>query len=211
MTEFLRLMMEEVEKIGGGFLKTNIHTEADERGSWKIGLNIRENNMGGTVVPLISFLRQYKNGIPVSELARQAVARYEQVNIEEIEKCSWLNDYEQVRERIVCRIVNKERFAPLLRERFHMEYLEDLAVMFYVVVDIDVPKKNDDYTAVPVTFSMFCRWDREDEEVQEQAVKNMQYLYPKRIYEMCTMKGHVYKYPEELDDMDKIEAPELGL
>ncbi len=95
-----------------------------------LGLFIRKN--GGNIAPTIyleSFLESYENGVPLSEVLEELLEAYRQAAPQEEVDLACFQDFSQVRDHIVYRVVNAAWNADLLSEVPHIRYL-DLAICF---------------------------------------------------------------------------------
>lgn len=85
-------------------------------------------------------------------------------------------DYEEAKERIVCRLVNYEQNRGMLEQIPHERFL-DLAVIFYLMVG----SGEEGDLVITVTNSLFESWQVPYEEMKEQALKNCETLLPARL------------------------------
>ena len=98
------------------------------------------SEQGINVAPAIyleSFYEDYQKGQQLEDVADEILVLYGKVKADH----SWEEDcfqcYEKVRDRIVFRLINRKANEELLKTIPYVPYL-DLAVVFYVVVDVNV-------------------------------------------------------------------------
>ena len=92
-----------------------------------------------TIIPLLQeyFYEDYQKGQRLEDVADEILVLYGKVKADH----SWEEDcfqcYEKVRDRIVFRLINRKANEELLKTIPYVPYL-DLAVVFYVLVDVNV-------------------------------------------------------------------------
>ena len=164
------------------------------------GLTIRstDNNICPTIY-LEKFYEEYEAGADMSEvLAKIAEVRMkhdvaEQFNVAQI------TDFEQIKGKLVPRLVNAEMNFELLETRPHM-LIEDLAVTYCALLD----QSFDGTASVAVTNDLMKLWDTSVEELHKIAVANLSELLP------STFKG-MTEVMSEMMGMSTEEMEMMGM
>lgn len=156
------------------------------------------------------FMARYHAGDSMEHLAEQVIKEYQKGKKEKILQASWLNDWEQMKERLVYRLVNPNKNKNFLQDVFTLPFL-DLAVAFFVIVNQEIPEEGRKMDTIPVTVGMAKRWNRNQEEILEQGRKNMEQYSPNILYEFRVSKrGRNYEMAE-LETEEEIIIPEDGM
>ena len=148
----------------------------------KHGLIIRENG-AGNITPTIyleSFYQSYLEGRKLEWIVQDILTIYQ------IHKPLWnfdleaFRDWDRTKNRLVCRLVNREMNRENLDSIPHVPYL-DLAVTFACLVDSEL--LGDD-ASIPIYNSHLEMWGITVEELYTIAMKNTQRLLPPIIQEI---------------------------
>ena len=95
-----------------------------------------------------------------------------------------LSRYENVKPRLICRLINRERNRDLLEEVPHVPYL-DLAVVFHVLVDLEA----DDRIATMLVRREHLKWWHVTEEVVRRGCRGEhgEKLLPAEFKTLCAV------------------------
>lgn len=127
-------------------------------------------------VYLNSYYDEEENGLPLPVIAEQILLLYDEENGLPAELSQQLKDFEKIRDRIACKLINAEENAALLSEVPHFPYL-DLAVVFYILV-----AENEDGQMTALIHNEHLElWQVSKEELSSLAEQNMDTLLPCRI------------------------------
>lgn len=96
---------------------------------------LKEKNVAPTIY-LNSFYEQYKDGKTCSEIVGNIIKVYECSKIEENIDMDFFLKYEQVKPKIVYKLINYGKNKDLLKDVPHFKYL-DLAIVFYCLIAND--------------------------------------------------------------------------
>lgn len=204
MVEFMARFVDLIQEKMGNAYTVSLHTEAKNNGSWRIGVRIEENYVRGIhPIPLLPYFKQYKDGGDMDVLADKLIETYWGGKKEEYYKVSWLNDWEQMKDRLTYRLVNQQKNEEWLKDFYHIPFL-DLAIVFYVVVNRELPETGGVFETLPVTNNMYKRWNRATEELMEQACNNMRRLLPNKLIDFAGIFVRHYYYEEDIEKMEKI-------
>lgn len=180
--QFVARIKERVIKEVTDSVTVTVHTAVKNNGTIRKGLTLTEH--GINIAPTIfleEYYQRFQRGMPEEQAAAEILKLYAGVRFDRSWRADRLRRYEDVRDRIVYRLVNREANASLLKEVPYREYL-DLAVIFYVMVEVDeygtaammIRKKNQEL------------WKVSEEELYRQAHKNTRRILPE---EFCSMQA----------------------
>ena len=163
------------------------------------GLTIRteESNISPTVY-LNPYFERIQDGAEMDDVLGQIVATYQAHYIDHDMDVSAVTDFDNVKDKIVCKLINEESNRQFLEDKPYTK-VEDLAVVYQILMG-----KNAEGTAtITITDNLMDRYGITLEDLHEQALLNMDVLQPysfkgmsETIIEM--MAGDIarlYKYP----------------
>ena len=93
-------------------------------------IEVAESNIIYTI-PLKEYYEELKEGVSIQEIAEEMAHFYQSIDSYNIAQ---LGNFDQLREKVIYRIVNREKNQVFLRSVPYMPYL-DLAITFHVVID----------------------------------------------------------------------------
>jgi len=93
-----------------------------------------DNNIAPTIY-LEGYFREYEEGRNLYKICDEIIASYEQAKLETMPDLDFFNRYETVRNRMFCRVVNRDRNSKLLESVPYVECM-DLAIVFYLIVNV---------------------------------------------------------------------------
>lgn len=144
---------------------------------------------------LDGFYEEYRNGQSLDEIVRQIFKINIDNRVTELFQINPLDSFDAVKDRIVYRIVNKEKNISRLNNIPHTEYI-DLAVIFCVVMD----EIENEIATITVTNDMLNVWNISTEELYAVAHKNTAERFPVSLKSMKeTLLGAI----SDLDACDK--------
>ena len=164
------------------------------------GLTIRstESNICPTIY-LEKFYEEYESGTDMSEiLERIAQVRMEHEVAEPFDVAQ-ITDFEQIKGKLVPRLINAEMNSELLEARPH-KLVADLAVTYCALLD----QSFDGTASVAVTNELVKMWSTSVEELHEIAVANLAELLP------STFKG-MTEVMSEMMGMSTEEMEMMGM
>ncbi len=119
------------------------------------------------------YYQQYLAGETIEKISER-ILQYHSTHAKETNyDISFYRDFEKVRDRIVCRLVNYEKNQELLKRVPHRRFL-DLAVIYYYLLDDDTFGKAE----ILVKNEHMQAWDSDPEELDDVAVSNTARLLP---------------------------------
>ena len=171
------------------------------------GLTIRteESNISPTVY-LNPYFEQIQDGAEMDDVLGQIAAIYQAHYIDHDMDVSAVTDFDNVKDKIVCKLINEEANRQFLEDKPYTK-VEDLAAVYQILMD-----KNAESTAtITITDNLMDRYGITLEDLNEQALLNMDVLQPysfkgmsETIIEM--MAGDIARD----NGMDILEAREMA-
>ena len=120
------------------------------------------------------------------------------------DKTKELMDYDTAKSRLFVRLINYDRNADILRDVVH-KTLGDIVFTVYAIVD----DNEFGIVSTKVLKSMVKKWDKNEDDIFNEAIKNTYYLTPPRIYKwegvLCdeSYAGESFMNDEDICDLDK--------
>ena len=137
---------------------------------------VRNDNIIQPTIYLDSFYCMYKRGQDIDEIADEIYEDYESAKIGNAPDLSFFTDYSRMKERIVCKLINAEKNAKLLKKIPYVPFL-DLAVVFYCRIDLPGAGTG----TILIHQSHFEEWGITIEEMYEDALSNNRKLLKSQI------------------------------
>ena len=153
---------------------------------------------GGRITPTIyleDYYESYLGGAQLEDLVTSILRKHRSLQSVEGADLQFFGDFEQVKKRIVFRLVNLERNKERLKEMPYMEYL-DLAIVFYCHVSMEA----ESHASIPIYNKHMKMWNVDKAELWKCAKRNTQKLYPCQLIHIEQM---VREMLQELDIDDE--------
>ena len=168
------MISDEYELFNHSVIKANdtIHIAISVK---KKGENIAKN------IYLEQYYEKYNEGCEISvivdDILKEAIRDRDILDNDYVEEMLRdICDYEQIKDKLIIKLVNQEKNQKYLEDKIYKEYL-DLAVVFQIVVA--GPDKN--MATICVSNKMFEKWNISLEELYSVALDNSQRLLPANI------------------------------
>lgn len=129
------------------------------------GLNI------SPTIYLESYFRQLKKEVPISSIIAQIYSYYQEHRSTQSIDTSFFTCFENIRPRIVYKLVHQEKNKELLKEVPWIPYL-DLAIVFYCLLS----KSPTENASVLIRNEHLCYWNVSVEDLLSLALKNTPFL-----------------------------------
>lgn len=120
------------------------------------------------------------------------------------DKTKELMDYDTAKSRLFVRLINYDRNADILRDVVH-KTLGDIVFTVYAIVD----ENEFGIVSTKILKFMVKKWDKNEDDIFNEAIKNTYYLTPPRIYKwegvLCdeSYAGDSFMNDEDVCDLDK--------
>lgn len=138
------------------------------------GLMIKteESNICPTIY-LNPYFEQIKDGDELDSVLSMIAATYEEHYIDHDMDVSAVSDYDRIKDKIVCKLINEEANEQFLQDKPHMQ-IEDLAVVYQILMS-----QNEEGTAtITISDDLLEKYRITPEELHKQALENMESLQP---------------------------------
>lgn len=147
----------------------------------------------------------YQNGIRLNTIVDYICSDVLHAKIIYVyDKTKELMDYDTAKSRLFVRLINYDRNADILRDVVH-KTLGDIVFTVYAIVD----ENEFGIVSTKVLKSMVKKWDKNEDDIFNEAIKNTYYLTPPRIYKwegvLCdeSYAGESFMNDEDICDLDK--------
>lgn len=155
------------------------------------GLSIR--GAGSNVCPTIyleQFFDQYQAGQDIRTILENIAHMRVRNDLGERFAVEQVTDFDQVKDRIVPRIIGREWNADLLTYRPYRE-VADLAVTYHIMLEDDP----DRMASIPITNGLMQSWGVNEDRLYQLALKNMLAQYPSTFRAMSSVLGMLFGGP----------------
>lgn len=135
-------------------------------------IKTEESNISPTIY-LNPYFEQITNGAEFDSVLSQIAATYEKHYIDHDMDVSAVTDYERVKDKIICKLINAENNAQFLQDKPYTQ-IEDLAAIYQILMN-----QNEEGTAtITISDNLMERYGISLKELHEQALTNMELLQP---------------------------------
>ena len=135
-------------------------------------IKTEESNICPTVY-LNSYFEQIKDGAEPDSVLSMIAATYEEHYIDYDMDVSAAADYDRIKDKIVCKLINGEANEQFLQNKPYTQ-IEDLAVVYQILIS-----QNEKGTAtITISDDLLAKYGITQEELHEQAIANMESLQP---------------------------------
>lgn len=122
---------------------------------------------------------RYQQGDSMEEIVKMLLQLYEENKVKEKIDASFFQDFEKVKDRIVCKIVNTKLNRTLLADIPHEQYL-DLSIVYYYMWDTE----EFDHATILIRNEHLKMWNVEPDVLYSIAKQNTEVLLPAEIIKM---------------------------
>lgn len=173
-TDFVKAMHREVRGQMEPDVAVEIHTAIKNNSALRTGLVFikKDVNIAPTIY-LEEFYEQYLEGASVQEMAQTIHSIYEKISLKNSYPYNNILKFENIKDKIVYKLIHKESNLELLREIPYEEYL-DLAVVFYILLD----HTGFGPATILIRSEHMLRWNVTKEEISRLAKENTPKLLP---------------------------------
>ena len=156
--------------------------ESEERGCcWQ-----EKGQLMSPTIYLEEYYQQYRTGVKLEDITEQIQSLYRELRMKPITETRFLYEYEQVKDRIVLKVINREKNEELLETIPYWPFL-DLAIVFYVLLDINEAGA----ATMPVNLEHLKIWSVTEQELLKKAKENAVRLLPAQIRTMSSIVAEI--------------------
>lgn len=201
--EFVQEIVRLLRGRTGDGVQASVYSSLKNNGFRRVGIRFSEE--GSRVSPTIyleEFYDRYRAGAEAGELSGELLKLYRRIRPDPAWEGEKVQRYEEIKDRIVYKLVNRGQNEELLKQTPYMPYL-DLAVLFCVLMEADPASGR--VTTMLIQYEQLSWWDVSAEAVYRQAAKNTERLLPCEcsalgllIEELLQLQGEAAEKAEEL-------------
>lgn len=177
-----------------------IHVALKNNGCKRHGIMLTEEGINiSPTIYLEEYYQQFQSGDTLERITEKILNCYEEVRFRRSWESSFFTSYENVKSMIVYKVISKERNEELLE---YLPYREkvDLALVCYVLVELNANQT----ATVLIRKEHLKLWNVTEEEVFEEAEKNVRRLLPAKLDRMKDVLACMLELPVEEDDDEDI-------
>lgn len=178
------LFVKKVQTALGAFwgdeMSLQIHKVTKNNGIELTGLIIRREDQDvATTIYLEPFFEEYENGMTMSETVNKIIRVYEENRIHLDTDMTFFDHYDQVKARLACRLISREKNSRLL-ERVPHRQTADLAVVCHCVLI------GDEFgcASVVIEYSHLKYWQISEDQLFADMLENIPLILPPRRVSM---------------------------
>ncbi|MEE0686947.1 MAG: DUF5688 family protein [Lachnospiraceae bacterium] len=179
---------------GEGY-KVSVQEVKKNNGLVLTGLTIlkKDCNIAPTIY-LNQAFEQYQEGRSMESICRELIRVYEEHKVQTDFDVSAVTDFAKVQNRICYKLINAEKNEELIADAPHV-MLEDLAVIFYILVSQD----SEGTGTITIRNNMLSFWDVDTNTLYELALINTQRLFRGSVQSMASVMTEIlsHKLDEE--------------
>lgn len=176
----------------------HIHTAQKNNGVWRKGLTIEEKGINiAPTIYLEEYYQQFQQGSSLESIAADIMNLYNELRFQTPWKSEKLKTYEEVREKIVYRLISRERNQELLTRVPYVPYL-DLAVVFAVILEIS----QHGIATMLIQEEHLKEWGIDREEIYRRASENTCRLLPVDFQTMGAVIEELTAVPQIEDELN---------
>lgn len=197
-------LAEELRKLIGKEDKVEIQQIRKNNGVMHAAVSIlRGKENVSPVLYLEGYYQRYRQGVPVSHLAKLVFEQYRENRKTDTLNFEFFRDFDKVRDRIFCRIINYARNQTSLLEMPHKKIM-DLAIVCYYSVDERIIQD----ASVQITDQHLQQWKISKEELFHTALKNTEKETELYLVNMSDMLAELLTEgeKEEIEDFSGTHA-----
>lgn len=186
LEQFVNKVRNEVHAYFGDRLSITAQKIMKNNGIELTGLIFMEKGSDiAATIYLDSYYEEYEEGTPLGEIVRRLIQAYEEHRPAEKLNLDFFRDYEQVRPRLACRLVNLEKNREMLEQVPHQVWLDLAVVPCCILLGDELG-----CACILIRYSHMRYWKIDEKELMEEARRNMrQILRP----ECVAMKDFLYE------------------
>lgn len=178
-------------------IKTNLKNNDIE----KVGVIIK--NIDEELVPTIyleEYYQMYLEGKSIEEIVDDIILLSATAELPDIEFLHHITELGVVRNKLMCRVINKEYNQEFLKEVPYREVL-DWAMVYYVLIDIT----KEGCISTKVSHDLLQKWEISEDELHEISMENIRNTFPYRVRSITDMilcqSGEELKAITEKEDL----------
>ncbi len=200
--EFMEIIQEELKKKLGEDVQITLRQVHKNNSVMYKGLIIRraERNVAPTIY-MEPFLEMFEEGESISVIVERVLQVYRNCELKEAIDMNFFLNFEQVKDRIVYRVVNQKRNEALLQDIPYIPFL-DLAICFYYAFYSEEMGDG----MIMIHNSHMDMWNTNHQQLFELARENTKRLFPPMVIMLDTIMKEMDR---DMEDACLQEIPEI--
>lgn len=181
--EFICAVEKKMNFMLKGGVKVSPYTVVKNNGKVKSGLVIETPGINiSPTIYLEEFYQRFQKGESLEEITRNILNFYHEIKYEDSWNTEGIEQYSQIRDKIVFQLIHTEKNRALLESVPHMELL-DLSIVFYALLDVS----QQGTATMTVNNGHLQYWNVGEDELFADACENVARLLPAQLLPMQQM------------------------
>lgn len=179
-TSFTQTVAEQLTKKTEGRYHIHLHQVQKNNGIVLTGVTLKEDNSNiSPTIYLESYHQEYENGTPMEEIVDSILMANEKNKADRNFNADFFTDYEQVKNKIIFKVISYEKNKQLLSDIPYVRYL-DLAIVFQCLIS------SEDYgnATILIHNQHLHMWNVTCDNLYDVAMKNTPVLLPYKLQSM---------------------------
>lgn len=178
--EFLCVIEKKMNQELKGGAAASLHTAVKNNGKVKQGVMIKTPGINiSPTIYLEEFYQRFQKGETISEILNDLLTFYESVKCEKSWDTNAVERYEEVRDKIVFKVIHTKKNEELLETTPHIRLL-DLSIVFYVLLEA----KEEAVSSILIGREHLAVWKIKEAELFPLACENLKTLLPAQMLSM---------------------------
>lgn len=182
-------------------ISLHIHHALKNNGVERVGLTITDKRVNiSPTIYLEEYYKHFQNGMDLEDIAQSISDVYHEVKFEHTWQVHTVKDFENMRSKIVYKLIHAKKNETLLESMPYIAYL-DFAIVFYILFEVD----ESGTATIPITHELIHLWGVSFDEVQQSAFCNAPTLLPACFKPMQVvideLMGTNYSEQESVEDL----------
>jgi len=190
--QFVQAIEKKVKKEIKECARISVYTTQKYNGTMRQGLLFSEQ--GSNVSPTIyleEYYRRFEQGGSIDQIVKEILSLYAQLRFKEPWEESLIRDYTNIKEKMVYRLIHREKNLEILENMPYISYL-DLAIVFYILFEAGIYGM----AAMPVKTEHLRQWGITTGQAYQCAKDNTCRLLPCEFKTMRAVMAELTGMPE---------------
>lgn len=197
--QFVEQVVEVLNAHADENLHLSIHETTKNNGYERKGISfIKKGSKMSPTIYMEEFYHKFLHGSSVERIAEELLEVYHGVRFQTSWNAENIQYYDRIKDKIIYKVVNKEKNKELLSQVPHGEYL-DLAILFYVLVELDDTGGN--IATMMIRNEHLGWWKVSEDEISRLAALNTEKILPYEFSGMYMVISEMLDQ-REIDDRD---------
>lgn len=196
--QFIHVVEKEVRENVKKDVRVCIHTVIKNNGKERKGLTLSEQGINiSPTIYLEEYYEKFRNGKSVKDIINHILELYEEVRFQRPWEVSCVQEYENIKSKVVYKLIGREKNAQMLEEVPYIPVL-DLAMVFYVILELS----EHGTATMMIRKENLKAWGIEEKTLREQAEQNTPKILPAKFSTMKSVIAEMTGEKEEEEGED---------